>query len=114
MEMANSSAFTREAAQQSMKNEVRLNAAYIDGDWVTIEASDSVGEHALYDPNSGEVIAITRLCNSAQVESAAHAAARAYPSWSQTSVNERACYLQAIADTMAQQFDKLVGLVSIE
>ncbi len=50
------------------------------------------------------------MCNSAQVESAVNAAARAYPSWSQTSVNERARYLQAIADTMEQQFDKLVGL----
>ena len=110
MEMTNSLSLTRAAAQQSMKNEVRLNAAYIDGDWVTIEASDSVGEHALYDPSSGEAIATTRLCNSAQVESAAHAAARAYLSWSQTSFNERARYLQAIADTMERQFDKLVGL----
>ena len=110
MEMNNSTSFTRDIAIQTMQNEVRLNAAYIDGDWVTIEASDSVDEHALYDPNSGEVIAITRLCNSAQVESAVNAAARAYPSWSQTSVNERAHYLQAIADTMEQQFDKLVGL----
>ena len=110
MEMNNSTSFTRDIAIQTMQNEVRLNAAYIDGDWVTIEASDSVDEHALYDPSSGEVIAITRLCNSAQVESAVNAAARAYPSWSQTSVNERARYLQAIADTMEQQFDKLVGL----
>ena len=110
MEMNNSTSFTRDIAIQTMQNEVRLNAAYIDGDWVTIEASDSVDEHALYDPSSGEVIAITRLCNSAQVESAVNAAARTYPSWSQTSVNERARYLQAIADTMEQQFDKLVGL----
>ncbi|WP_227670959.1 aldehyde dehydrogenase family protein [Psychrobacter maritimus] len=110
MEMNNSTSFTRDIAIQTMQNEVRSNAAYIDGDWVTIEASDSAGEHALYDPSSGGVIAITRLCNSAQVESAVNAAARAYPSWSQTSVNERARYLQAIADTMEQQFDKLVGL----
>ena len=110
MEMNNSTSFTRDIAIQTMQNEVRLNAAHIAGDWVTIEASDSVDEHALYDPSSGEVIAITRLCNSAQVESAVNAAARAYPSWSQTSVNERAHYLQAIADTMEQQFDKLVGL----
>ena len=110
MEMTNSLSLTRAAAQQSMKNEVRLNAAYIEGDWVTIAASDSVGEHALYDPNSGEVIAKTRLCRSAQVDSAAYAASRAYATWSQTSVNERARYLQAIADTMAQQFEKLVAL----
>ena len=110
MEITNSLSLTRAAAQQSMKNEVRLNAAYIEGDWVTIAVSDSVGEHALYDPSSGNVIATTRLCRSAEVDSAAHAAALAYPSWSQTSVNERAHYLQAIADTMVQQFEKLVAL----
>lgn len=110
MEMTNSLAFTREAAKQTMKNEVRLNAAYIEGDWVTIAASESVDEHALYDPNSGEVIAKTHLCRSAQVDSAAYAASRAYATWSQTSVNERARYLQAIADMMAQQFEKLVAL----
>ncbi|MBB3106078.1 betaine-aldehyde dehydrogenase [Psychrobacter luti] len=108
--MNNSTSFTRDIAIQTMQNEVRLNAAYIDGDWVTIEASDSVDEHALFNPSSGKVIAITRLCNSAQVEAAANAAARAYPSWSKTSVIERARYLQAIADTMEQQLDKLVGL----
>ena len=90
MEITNSLSLTRAAAQQTMKNEVRLNAAYIEGDWVTIAASESVGEHALYDPNSGEVIATTRLCRSAQVDSAAYAASRAYATWSQTSVNERA------------------------
>ena len=76
MEITNSLSLTRAAAQQSMKNEVRLNAAYIEGDWVTIAASESVDEHALYDPNSGEVIAKTRLCRSAQVDSAAYAASR--------------------------------------
>jgi len=110
MDTTNFASISKDIAIQTMQNEVRLNAAYIDGDWVTIEASDSVGEHALYDPSSGEVIAITRLCNSADVESAVNAAARAYPSWSQTGANERAHYLQAIADTMEQQFDKLVGL----
>lgn len=110
MKTTNSLSLTRAAAQRSIKNEVRLNAAYIDGDWVMVEASESVSDHALYDPNTGEVIATTRLCHSAQVEIAVTAAARAYPSWSQTSVGTRARYLQAIADTMEQQFDKLVAL----
>ena len=86
----------------------------IEGDWVTIEASDtgsdSIDEHALYDPNSGEVIATIRLCSAENVESAVNAAATAYASWSQTSAGERAHYLNAIADTMTQQFDTLVGL----
>ncbi|KAA0915987.1 aldehyde dehydrogenase family protein [Psychrobacter sp. ANT_WB68] len=95
-----------------MQNDVRLNAAYIDGEWITIEASDSdtVDDHALYDPNLGEVIATTRLSTKFHVDRAVDAAAKAYPAWSQTSVSTRAHYLNAIADEMEQQFDKLVGL----
>ena len=90
MDTTNFASISKDIAIQTMQNEVRLNAAYIEGDWVTIAASESVDEHALYDPNSGEVIAKTRLCRSAQVDSAAYAASRAYATWSQTSVNERA------------------------
>ncbi|MBH0097424.1 aldehyde dehydrogenase family protein [Psychrobacter sp. NZS113] len=96
-----------------------LNAAYINGDWMTIEAftadsdqadADKTNNHALYDSNSGEIIAITCLCTQAHVDMAVNAASQAYPSWSQTAVSERAGYLNAIADVMEQQFDKLVGL----
>lgn len=58
MEITNSLSLTRAAAQQSMKNEVRLNAAYIEGDWVTIAASDSVGEHALYSQFKTKVLCL--------------------------------------------------------
>ena len=123
MEMLKSTDLTRETASQTAQNEVVLNAAYINGDWVTIEApapdtgidtdnagSNKTNNHALYDPNSGEVIATTRLCTSAHVAQAVEAADAAFASWSQTAVSERAHYLNAIADSMEQQFDKLVGL----
>lgn len=110
MKKIDTNSLTREMAKQTVRNDVVLNAAYIEGDWVTIEASDSLDEYALYDPNSGEVIATTRLCSAEHVESAVNAAATAYASWSQTSTNERAHYLNAIADAMTQQFDTLVGL----
>ena len=77
--MNNTNSLTRDIAKQTMQNEVRLNAAYIDGDWITIEASDSVNDHALYDPNSAEVIATTRLSTKAHVDMAVDAAAKAYP-----------------------------------
>ncbi len=119
MEMLNSTELTRETAIQTAQNEVVLNAAYINGDWITIEALatdsgdtsfDNTNNHTLYDPNSGEVIATTCLCTSAHVEQAVEAAAEAFSGWSQTSVSERARYLNAIADSMEQQFDTLVGL----
>ena len=114
MEMLNSTELTRETAIQTAQNEVVLNAAYINGDWVTIKALatdsgdasfDNRNNHALYDRNSGEVIATTRLCTSAHVEQAVEAADEAFASWSQTSVSERARYLNAIAESMEQQFD---------
>jgi betaine-aldehyde dehydrogenase len=114
MEMMNSTGLTRENVKNTAQNEVVLNAAYINGDWIAIEGlatdSDNANDHALYDPNSGDVIATTRLCTSAHVEMAVNAASDAYASWSQTDVSERARYLNAIAASMEQQFDKLVGL----
>lgn len=117
MEMTNATSLTRERATQTAQDEVVLNAAYINGEWVSIEmsdadnaSSDSTNSHALYDPNSGEIIATTRLCTSTHVETAVSAASKAYTSWSQADVSERARYLNAIAKSMEQQFDKLVGL----
>lgn len=114
MDITNSDNITRARAIQTTRNEVVLNAAYIDGDWVTVEAlstgSEQVSDHALYDPNSGDVIATTRLCRITHVEAAVSAASDAYASWSQTDVSERARYLNAIAESMEQQFNKLVGL----
>ncbi|MEN6668744.1 aldehyde dehydrogenase family protein [Psychrobacter sp. B38] len=112
--MTDTNELTRERAIQTAQNEIVLNAAYIDGNWLTIEApstgSDNDKDHALYDPSSAEVIATTRLCTNEHVAMAVNAASTAYASWSQTSTHERAHYLNAIADTMAQRFDTLVGL----
>lgn len=107
---------TRERIQQVLQEEVRLNAAFIDGDWVTLagatntNGSDAGSAHNLYDPSSGKVIAQTQLCTAAHVDQAAVAANKAFASWSQTTVAERAGYLNAIADSMEAQFAKLVGL----
>ncbi len=119
VELMNATSLTREGATQTAQNEVVLNAAYINGEWIEIEAPetdsdnasfDNKNNHALYDPSSGEIIATTRLCTSAHVDMAVRAASKAYSSWSQTDVSERARYLSAIAASMEQQFDKLVGL----
>lgn len=94
MEMTNANSLTRESAIQTVHDEVMLNAAYIDGKWMTIEApatdtadADSYdSNYDLYDSNSGTIIATTRLCTKVQVEMAVNAASAAYPSWSQTAV----------------------------
>ncbi|WP_350561051.1 aldehyde dehydrogenase family protein [Psychrobacter sp. CAL346-MNA-CIBAN-0220] len=114
MKITQSEGITRVAAKETVQNEVILNAAYINGEWINISSlsvsRDDTSFHSLYDPSSGEVIATTQLCNKSQVDAAATAASKALLAWSQTTVSERADYLNAIADAMEQQFNKLVGL----
>ncbi|WP_201525885.1 aldehyde dehydrogenase family protein [Psychrobacter frigidicola] len=105
---------TRDLAKETLNKEVVLDSAYIDGNWEVIESSsishNGIDKHALYDPSTGDVIATTRLCTKAHVDAAANAASQAILSWSQTTVSERASYLNAIADAMEQKFNQLVGL----
>ncbi|WP_201558124.1 aldehyde dehydrogenase family protein [Psychrobacter sp. 72-O-c] len=114
MAITNPEDITRAAAKKTAQNEVVLNSAYIDGEWIDIVPLSASGEeashHSLYDPSSAEVIATTQLCSKSQVDAAATAASKALLSWSQTTVSERADYLNAIAAVMEQQFNKLVGL----
>lgn len=90
-----------------LNNEIKLNHAFIDGLWCDIE-SDM--EHSLIDPSIGQVIATTKLCLTKHVDSAANAAKAAFVGWSQTTRQQRADYLNAIADSMSARFDILVGL----
>lgn len=130
MNMTTDSSISRKAALSTVKNELVLNAAYIDGEWVTIAPladdsntnsnsnsnsnndndSNSDNGHCLYDPSVGQVIAKTRLSTKDHVEAAVTAATAALASWSQTTVSERARYLHAIADALEQRFDKVVAL----
>lgn len=107
--LANNIQLTREAISQVVASEIRLNSAFIDGEWVELGVSTEE-EAALYDPNSGDVIAQTALCNADHVDLAAQAASAALTPWSQTTGAQRASYLNALADAMQQQFDTLVGL----
>ncbi|MUG33182.1 aldehyde dehydrogenase family protein [Psychrobacter sanguinis] len=90
-----------------LNNEIKLNHAFIDGLWCDIE-SDM--EHSLIDPSIGQVIATTKLCLTKHVDSAANAAKVAFVGWSQTTRQQRADYLNAIASAMSARFDTLVGL----
>lgn len=114
MKITQPESITRATAKETVQNEVVLSSAYIDGEWIDIvplsDSRDEASIHSLYDPSSAEVIATTQLCSKSQVDTAATAASHALLSWSQTTVSERADYLNAIADAMEQQFNKLVGL----
>ncbi|WP_131669567.1 aldehyde dehydrogenase family protein [Psychrobacter pygoscelis] len=107
--LANNIQLTREGISQVVASEIKLNSAFIDGEWVDLGVSTEE-EAALYDPNSGDVIAQTALCSADHVDLAAQAASAALAPWSQTTGAQRASYLNALADAMQQQFDTLVGL----
>ena len=100
---------TREQALTLLQDRVVLNSAYINGDWVQVDKA-SADEQTLYNPSTGAVIATTRLCTTIQVDSAIKAASEAQSTWAQTTTNERAHYLHAIADAMQHEFDNLVAL----
>ena len=108
-----SPSINRDAIKKIVHEEVVLNAGYINGEWITIERaehSNQNSQHALYDPSMADVIATTWLCDKSHVDKAARAAATAFTTWSQTSVSERADYLEAIANVMQAKFNTLVGL----
>lgn len=98
---------TKQNILDVLNSQIKLNQAYIDGAWCDITSDVS---HSLFDPSTGQVIATTKLCTAEQVGSAAKAAKDAFSSWSQTTTQQRADYLNALADAMSARFDTLVGL----
>jgi acyl-CoA reductase-like NAD-dependent aldehyde dehydrogenase len=82
----------------------------IGGDWV--DGAD--GGYEIVNPATEEVIGIAPEASEAQALDAARAAQEAFPAWSQTTPDERANLLQAVADAMRDKFDDLLPLVIAE
>ena len=82
----------------------------IGGDWV--DGAD--GGYEIVNPATEEVVGIAPEASEAQALDAARAAQEAFPAWSQTSPDERANLLQAVADAMRDKFDDLLPLVIAE
>lgn len=67
-----------------------------------------------FNPSSGDILAHVPRSTPADVERAVDAAARAFPSWSQTSRSERSNILQQIAIILSENKELFAVLESID
>ena len=82
-----------------------INGKTVDGKGKTME---------VYDPATGELIDTVSCASKEQAEEALRAAAKAFQTWSKTSVNERAEWLYRLQAAVIEESDYLTDLVSAE
>ena len=84
---------------------------YIDGQWV--EASGR-GVIEVIDPATEQCIGSVPVGSAADVDAAVAAAKAAFPSWSQSSIEERQGYLNAISAAIGERGEELAQLITSE
>lgn len=87
------------------------NSVYIDGKWVK---SDSNETFAVINPCNESVVATVAMGNAVDVDNAVKAARKAFASWSQTPVAERADILSKISDALADRQDEIGDTIALE
>ncbi|MFT5722785.1 MAG: aldehyde dehydrogenase (NAD+) [Motiliproteus sp.] len=83
---------------------------YIDGQWV---APFSTHTHEIVNPATGQPCARTPLSNDEDVIRAISAAKKAFPSWSQTSAQQRSDLINAAADEMQCRIEDLTDAITL-
>lgn len=89
----------------------RLNQAFIDGDWVSL---DTYHYCAVVDPASEKVIAKVALGTAADADRAIAAAKKAFTTWSLSSVAERVALLDRIHTLILQRTELFAQALSLE
>lgn len=89
----------------------RLNQAFINGQWVTLDTPRS---KEVINPATEQPIASIALGTSKEVDAAVTAAQAAFETWSQTSVDSRLAILDKIYELMMAQVDSLAEVLSQE
>ena len=84
---------------------------YIGGDWADPTGSGTID---VLNPATEEVIGRVPEGEPGDVDRAVAAARDAFGAWSQTSVQERAGYLQAIAARLGERMDEIATLIALE
>ena len=84
---------------------------FIDGSWRTSEGRD---QFAVVNPVHGQQIAGVPLATEADLEEAAAAAARAFPAWRDTAVEERATILRTTAQLLRKRTDQIAAIMTQE
>src|SRR5580692_1696629 len=80
---------------------------YIGGQWRTVV---DVATMPVFNPSTGAVIAETPLCEARHVDEAVHAAASAFPAWSDTPAVERARVFFSFKALLERHFEELIRL----
>ena len=85
----------------------RSRSLFIDGAWRAPSEPETI---TVLNPSTGDVLTEIAGAGASDVDSAAGAAARAFPSWRRTSGRERAGYLRAFAEGLRRRTADLVHL----
>jgi malonate-semialdehyde dehydrogenase (acetylating)/methylmalonate-semialdehyde dehydrogenase len=91
--------------------QAQLLSNYIGGRWVPSTASQSFDVH---NPATGQVIARTPLSDGGDVDAAVAAAAKAFPSWSETPPVARARHMFTFKALLEQHHDEIARIVTTE
>ncbi|MEW6211029.1 MAG: aldehyde dehydrogenase family protein [Acidobacteriota bacterium] len=84
---------------------------YINGQWVASDGSNMID---VTDSTSEEVMARIPEGTAADIDRAVSAARAAFVSWSETSKDERAKYLEAISARLASRRDEIASIIAAE
>lgn len=84
---------------------------YINGEWVEPKVKEYLD---VVNPATGEVEARTPLCGPADLESAARAAAEAYPGWRRTPAQDRVQYLFRLKFLLEEHLDEISRTITME
>ncbi len=88
-----------------------FESQFIDGQWVRSTSDETID---VFDSVTEEVMATIPSGTSADVDAAVAAAARAFPAWADTPVEERAKHLTRIGDALAARADELAAVIARE
>ncbi len=84
---------------------------YIEGYWRDSAATETV---PVFNPATGEELGRTPLSPAAEVNQAAEAAARAFPSWRRVPVTERVQFLFRLKTLLEDNFEELARTITME
>ena len=85
---------------------------YIDGSWVS--PSDPAGTIEVSNAADGSLLATIPAGGPADVDAAVSAARSAFPEWARTSPAERASFLRALRDALADRQETIAWMVALE
>ncbi|MDT7859734.1 MAG: aldehyde dehydrogenase family protein, partial [Candidatus Calditenuis sp.] len=90
-----------------MAKTLTILSYYIDGTWVQ---SKSENVRPVYDPGSGEEIALVPYATRDEVDAAVEAASRAFDRWSRLPFTERVRYLFRMKEALERHFEELAKI----